>query len=132
MTSRSSTPAAFTLSQTLAALQADATVQLLPFHERGRARADWLIGIRMFSDNASVHGSHWERHPRGDEILTLLEGCLHVILEGSQADTRLTLQPNQSFVVPRGCWHRLEVAEPGRLLFITPTTGSEHRLRKEA
>jgi mannose-6-phosphate isomerase-like protein (cupin superfamily) len=29
-------------------------------------------------------------------------------------------------VVPRGCWHRLEAVQPGRLMFITPARGSEH------
>ncbi len=120
-------PLPFNLSQTLAALQADATVQLLPFHDRGRTRADWIVGVRAFTDSASVHGSHWERHPCGDEILTLLEGRLDVILEDTPEPRRLTLQAHQSCVVPRGCWHRLEVTVPGRLLFITPTADSEHR-----
>jgi mannose-6-phosphate isomerase-like protein (cupin superfamily) len=33
----------------------------------------------------------------------------------------------QAFIVPRGCWHRLSVLEPGRLVFLTPTAGSERR-----
>jgi mannose-6-phosphate isomerase-like protein (cupin superfamily) len=131
MTSSTSHLTAFTLSETLATLQPDASVQLLPFNERGRAQANWIVGIRSFSGKASVHGSHWERHPRGDEILTLLEGGLEVILHSAQADKRLTLHANESVVVPQGCWHRLEVTRPGRLLFITPSTDSEHRLCEE-
>ncbi|KAG1067767.1 hypothetical protein G6F40_017708 [Rhizopus arrhizus] len=33
----------------------------------------------------------------------------------------------QFTVVPRGVWHRLHVACPGKILFVTPGHGSEHR-----
>lgn len=121
----------FSLTRTLAALQPDAALQLVPFSERGRVRSDWIIGVRTFKDSASVHGSHWERHPRGDEMLTVLQGCIDVVLDTSPEETRLRLDAGHSLVVPRGCWHRLEVAQPGQLLFVTPATDSEHRPRDE-
>ena len=122
-------PEPFSLTRTLAALQPDSALQLVPFGERGRVRSDWIIGIRTFEDSASVHGNHWERHPRGDEMLTVLQGCIHVVLDTSPKETRLCLDAGHSLVVPRGCWHRLEVAQPGELLFVTPATDSEHRQR---
>ncbi|VCU71397.1 Cupin domain protein [Pigmentiphaga humi] len=124
-------PRLFALSSSLAVLQADATVRLMPFQRHGLPEAGWIMGIKPISDTASVHGNHWERHPRGDEILTLLEGSLRVVLAADEGDEReLEVAAGESLVVPQGWWHRLEVHRPGRLMFVTPATDSEHRPRR--
>ncbi|SOY77686.1 hypothetical protein CBM2589_U10188 [Cupriavidus taiwanensis] len=70
----------FSLTRTLAVLQPGSALQLVPFSQRGSVQSDWIIGIRAFTDSTSVHGSHWERHPRGDEMLTvLLEFSPHLL-----------------------------------------------------
>ncbi|MNK58161.1 Cupin domain protein [compost metagenome] len=118
----------FELVDHLVALRADAAAAPLPFRDRGRTDADWIIGVKHVTDDASVHGSYWERHPRGDETLCLLEGRVVVTLEGEGVATRqIPLDAGQALVVPRGTWHRLHVDRPGRLIFITPSVGSEHR-----
>ncbi|OVZ58857.1 hypothetical protein CDO44_14285 [Pigmentiphaga sp. NML080357] len=124
-------PRLFSLSDSLAVLQPDAAVALMPFHQRSLPTGGWLIGIKSISDTASVHGNHWERHPRGDEILTLLEGSLRVVLSAdSRGEHELQVAAGESLVVPQGWWHRLEVRQPGRLMFVTPATDSEHRLHR--
>ncbi len=122
-------PEPFSLTRTLAVLKPGSALQLVPFSERGRVQSDWIIGIRAFRDSTSVHGSHWERHPRGDEMLTVLQGCIDVVLDTPLEETRLHVDAGHSLVVPQGCWHRLEVVQPGQLLFVTPATDSEHRQR---
>jgi mannose-6-phosphate isomerase-like protein (cupin superfamily) len=113
----------------LIALHPGAHVRALAFAERGRTDADWIIGIKAVSDSASVHAGHWERHPRGEEVLALLDGRVCVTLDGDAARParEVPLTAGQMLVVPRGTWHRLRVEEPGRLLFVTPSQGSEHR-----
>jgi mannose-6-phosphate isomerase-like protein (cupin superfamily) len=113
----------------LIALHPGAKASVLAFAERGRTDADWIIGIKAVSDGASVHAGHWERHPRGDEVLALLDGRVCVTLDGDAARParEVPLVAGQMLVVPRGTWHRLRVEVPGRLLFVTPSQGSEHR-----
>ncbi|GAB4376574.1 MAG: hypothetical protein Kow00114_40320 [Kiloniellaceae bacterium] len=74
--------------------------------------------------------THWEVHPAGEEILLLLSGAMTLILEGvleGDPDERFTLRPGEAFVVPRGRWHRIEVTEPGELVFMTEGDGTEHK-----
>lgn len=120
---------AFSLTSTLAVLQPGSVLQLAPFSERGRVCSDWIIDIRTFTDSASLHGSHWERHLHGDEMLTVLQGGINVVLDTSGEEKCFRLGSGDSLVVPRGCWHRLEVLQPGQLLFVTTATGSEHSPR---
>jgi quercetin dioxygenase-like cupin family protein len=70
---------------------------------------------------------HWERHPAGEEILTLLSGELELVLDLPDGERRAVLTAGQTFVVPRGIWHRAIVRQPGELLFITAGAGTEHR-----
>ncbi|RZT39410.1 cupin domain-containing protein [Cupriavidus agavae] len=126
MTTQDTTPRR--IEDCLVALFPDARVTLARYAERGRLDADWIAGIKGFTDGGSVHASHWERHPRGEEVLCLLEGRITVTLGApDNAERSVPLEPGQLIVVPRGHWHRLEVHAPGRLLFITPSVGSEVR-----
>jgi len=118
----------FPLDGHLLALYPGALAATLPFQARGKNDADWIIGVKHVSDAQSVHGDHWERHPHGDETLCLLEGGLELVLQtDAGAEQRVALQAGQACIVARGTWHRLRVEAPGRLLFITPSVGSEHR-----
>ena len=69
----------------------------------------------------------WERHPGGDEILVMLSGEMDLVIETRSSDRRGRLKAGQTFVVPRGAWHRGLARKPGKLMFITPGAGTEHR-----
>ena len=126
MPTRSSDPQVFSFEHAMAGLMPDATVDLLPGHVRLHKAAQWMVGIKPYTDNQSIHSQYWERHPRGDEILTLLEGRLKLRFYVDGGETTLPLNAGQSVRIPQGCWHRLEAIAPGKLMFITPTTDSEH------
>lgn len=71
---------------------------------------------------------HWERHPRGDELLCLISGSVQVVLDVDGQDSHIPLNAERRcFVVPRGIWHRFTVDEPSLVLFVTPGEGTEHR-----
>jgi len=81
-----------------------------------------IVGaVHMTRDTA------WEMHPNGDECLHLLSGAVDVVTEEARGGRVTELRAGGACVVPRGRWHRLVVREPGDLLFITPTLGTQHR-----
>ena len=92
------------------------------------------------ADNSAVGGTlvtvsagegdwpHWEMHPKGDEVLVLLEGALGIIFErpGGLAE-RHDLAPGATLIVPAGVWHRAVDQQGVRTLFITFGAGTTHR-----
>ena len=93
----------------------------------GDAAVDCILGVVDFYDDESVHADHWECHPGGDEILCVLEGRLLATVTRDGATEEAVIAKGQAFIVPRAGWHRLRVLEPGRLLFFTPSAGTELR-----
>ena len=90
----------------------------------GARRIDgFLMGRFAMSESPA----HWEIHPKGDEIFHLVSGAIEVVLEEQAGERRVTLAPGESFIVPRGTWHRIEVREPGEMLFITYGEGTDHK-----
>lgn len=88
----------------------------------------WLVGVKAAACDADVHGDVWERHPAGEEMLCVLEGSVVLtLMDEAGAETDVLLDARRGAVVPRGIWHRLRVACPARILFVTPGQGSEHR-----
>jgi mannose-6-phosphate isomerase-like protein (cupin superfamily) len=62
----------------------------------------------------------WERHPKGDEIVQIIDGTttLHVVNEGrSEA---VTLNAGDFVVIPQRAWHRFESTEGVSLMTATP------------
>ena len=95
---------------------------------RGIAQRNDLDGGRLMGVTLqTADWNHWERHPAGDEILVLLSGRLELVLETAAGERRATIEAGQSFVVPKGLWHRGIVPEAGEVMFITPGAGTEHR-----
>ena len=81
------------------------------------------FGVASMSEN-SPHGG--EMHPDGDEVLYLISGRARVVfLEGDEQD--IDLKPGDGLVVPRGTWHRVDILEPCRIVYITP--GPNNRFR---
>lgn len=123
--------AAFTLDSTYIHLRPDGSAASMSggaaFWAGIAGRRDLDAGRLMGSTRQSADWNHWERHPAGDEILVLLSGEMEVVLDTASGEQRTKLGPGQSFIVPRGVWHRGIVIRAGELMFITPGAGTEHR-----
>jgi mannose-6-phosphate isomerase-like protein (cupin superfamily) len=122
---------AFSLDSTYIHLQPDERALAMEGGARFWAgiagRHDLDHGRLMGSTEQSADWDHWERHPAGEEILVLLSGELELVLDTGEGEQRAVLEPGQTFIVPRGIWHRGIVKKPGKLMFITPGAGTEHR-----
>jgi len=118
---------AFSFEDAMVAFLPGAALQVLPGDQRQHPQAQWLMGIKPYTDDRSVHSQYWERHPCGDELLALLEGRLRLTLQANGQEVEQDVLAGQSVLIPRGCWHRLQALEPGRVMFVTPTANSEHR-----
>lgn len=82
----------------------------------------------MLFDGADSWTS-WERHPAGDELVICLAGRLTVIRETDGGPDPVALGPGEAMINPAGVWHTADVAEPTRIMTITPGLGTEHRPR---
>ena len=62
----------------------------------------------------------WERHPKGDEIVQIIDGTttLQVVRDNRSED--FTLSAGAFVVIPQGAWHRFESAEGVSLMTATP------------
>ena len=122
---------AFSLDSTYIHLRADESALAMEGGARFWAgiedRHDLDHGRLMGCTGQSADWDHWERHPAGDEILTLLSGELELVLDTGHGEERALLKPGQTFIVPKGVWHRGIVRMAGELMFITPGAGTEHR-----
>jgi mannose-6-phosphate isomerase-like protein (cupin superfamily) len=70
---------------------------------------------------------HWEMHPRGEEVLVLVDGRMTLILDEPDGERRVEMTPGSTCVVPRGIWHRALVPEPSRFIGLTYGAGTQHR-----
>jgi mannose-6-phosphate isomerase-like protein (cupin superfamily) len=122
---------AFTLDSTYVNLRPDdraTTLKIGPrFWANVEKRTDLNSGRLVGTTPQKADWPIWERHPGGDEILILLSGELEMVLETRTGTRRTRLKGGQAFVVPRNTWHRALVKKPGKLMFITPGAGTEHR-----
>ena len=122
---------AFTLDSTYIHLRPDESASAMPggaaFWAGIADRRDLDDGRLMGSTSQSADWNHWERHPAGDEILVLLSGEMEVVLDTAAGERRAKLAAGQTFIVPKGVWHRGIVTKAGELMFITPGAGTEHR-----
>ena len=76
---------------------------------------DGTIFITKFAGSGE-----WERHPKGDEMVQIIDGTttLHVASDGhSEA---FTLSAGALVVIPQGAWHRFESADGVDLMTATP------------
>lgn len=91
--------------------------------ERRELEQGFLVTrARMTSD-----WPHWEMHPQGEELVTLLSGRVTLVLDDGRRESRVELAPGQTWINQRGTWHRALVHEPSELLFMTAGWGTEHR-----
>ena len=70
----------------------------------------------------------WEVHPRGDELVCLLNGDTDLVLRTAEGDRSVRLnEPGSFVVVPANTWHTAKVHAPTTMLFVTPGEGTENR-----
>ena len=75
----------------------------------------------------------WEMHPKGDELVYLLEGDCDMVLRTANGDVTIRLDaPGQYVVVPRGVWHTATPHVPSRMLFMTPGEGTRNEVEPPA
>jgi mannose-6-phosphate isomerase-like protein (cupin superfamily) len=71
----------------------------------------------------------WERHPAGDELVVVVSGSMTLVQDLDGQHLRIDLSPGEAAINPRGTWHTSDIIEAGRVLFVTPGMGTEHRAR---
>jgi quercetin dioxygenase-like cupin family protein len=94
-----------------------------------------LDGVPEFADGRVLSvfdyeatWSWWERHPAGEELVLVLSGSVRFHVAGDDEPTVVVLSAGEATLVPRGAWHRAEIVEPARILFVTPApVQTEHR-----
>jgi mannose-6-phosphate isomerase-like protein (cupin superfamily) len=124
------------LARTFVRLSNDGNIDAIPLTTafwRGKGAAasgDRFVGIVDFSSSEDLHSSSQEVHPDGDELVVVLAGAIHVMVDDGSSETAIALDVGQAAVVPRGMWHRLVMREPGRLLFINIRTSMRSRARR--
>jgi len=122
---------AFSLADTYIHLRADDSAQTMEggakFWASIGKRDDLDAGRLIGKTGQSKDWDQWERHPAGDEILVLLSGEMDLVLDMPKGEERARVRAGETFVVPKGVWHRAIVHKAGELMFITPGAGTEHR-----
>ena len=122
-------PEALDLAKVFLALNGKGAATGLPgehFMARlGHAPADmaYLVGIYPMT----ADWPHWEMHPKGCEVLVMLDGVLEMTLDQGGSISTVTMNPGATLVIPPGAWHVAKVLQPGRLLGITYGEGTDHR-----
>lgn len=75
---------------------------------------------------ASFSGSSgWERHPRGDELVQIIDGTTRLDLIVDDEIETHHLTAGMLLVVPRGCWHQF-VSEHGVKVMTATPQPTEH------
>jgi mannose-6-phosphate isomerase-like protein (cupin superfamily) len=62
----------------------------------------------------------WERHPKGDEFVQILDGETMLDLQTDAGIETLSMKAGLAIVVPQNAWHRFRSAEGVTLMTITP------------
>ena len=62
----------------------------------------------------------WERHPKGDEFVQILDGATMLDLETAAGIETLSIKAGAMIVVPQNAWHRFRSTDGVTLLTITP------------
>ena len=64
--------------------------------------------------------SAWERHPKGDEIVQIVEGTTIVHLMTADGPQSVALKAGMVIIVPQNIWHRFEAPDGVSLVTATP------------
>ena len=71
--------------------------------------------------DADVHADHWELHPDAEEVVSCLTGGIRLYLPPEQpgAAEEIKLAAGTAVIVPRGRWHRIDLAAPSDIMAVT-------------
>ena len=125
-------PGPFDLTETRLVMgpQGDATPKAVSpaFYAELDAEFDGFGGHVLLSEHAFEDDwGSWEMHPKGDEIVYLIEGDVDFVLwTGTDERTLRVDRPGTYIVVPKGTWHTARPRRPTRMLFLTPGEGTRH------
>jgi uncharacterized cupin superfamily protein len=101
------TPLMMRCEDTTEAEAAAAFAELAPFRDGG-------IFAGSFQGD-----SGWEIHPKGDEIVHILDGAVALTILTDEGKEVLELRAGMLVVVPQNCWHRFNA--PDRVTVMTAT-----------
>ncbi len=81
--------------------------------------------LAPFGDGAIFAGgfsgeSPWERHPKGDELVHILDGAARLTIMTEAGPEVLELSAGMIAVVPQGHWHRFLAPDGVTLMTATP------------
>ena len=85
---------------------------------------DGAIFLSKFSGTGA-----WERHPRGDEIVQILDGETILRLMTEKGLQSLRLQAGMLVIVPQNMWHQFE--SPGGVSVMTATPQPTDHIRAD-
>lgn len=97
------------------------------FYEELETEFSGFAGHVLVSQHAfgEAWGS-WEMHPKGDEIVYLLEGDVDFVLRDGEGERTVRVdRPGTCIVVPKGIWHTARPRKPTAMLFVTPGEGTQ-------
>lgn len=81
--------------------------------------------LAPFRDGGIFAGSFsgetpWERHPKGDELVQILDGAATLTIMTDDGPQSFELTAGMLIVVPQGHWHRFEAPGGVTVLSATP------------
>jgi uncharacterized cupin superfamily protein len=86
-------------------------------------RGGWLVTGGL----SEKDWSHWEMHPRGEELIYLVSGSVELVVEDDDGEHVVPMAAGQLYLMRRGVWHRARVKAPSQMLFVTSGEGTQHR-----
>lgn len=102
-----------------------ASTTFLPDRSPNTTSTDHFATVTQYRDGgvymANYAGSsEWERHPAGDEIVTVVSGSttMTFLIDGTEVSH--TMGPGQLIVVPQNTWHRFDSPDGVRAMTVTP------------
>lgn len=96
---------------------------------RQRHAADGAEGRLVAMHTFTSDWPTWEMHPKGDEVVVVVEGEMTLVQEIDGANVETTLGPGQYAINPRGVWHAGKIPTFAKALFITAGEGTENAVR---